>query len=91
MMISKADKGDTMIMATLHYLDLAYKQLDDKETYQLLSNDPTQEIVKQFHQYLDLCLRDRVISKVEHDKLIVPHSIETQTMLSRKFKKTQLN
>ena len=59
---------------------VAYEQLDDKETYQLLSNDPTQESVKRFHQYLDLCLRDRVISKVEHDKLTAPHSIETQTM-----------
>ena len=36
--ISTADKGDiTVIMNTSQYLDLAYKHLGDKSTYQLLA------------------------------------------------------
>ena len=59
-MISKADKGDTtVIMATSQYLYLAYKQLNDKEMYQRLSRDPTQEIVKQFNQPLELIMPEK--------------------------------
>ena len=53
--ISKADKGDvTVVMSTFQYLELAYKHLNDTDTYRLLENDPTQEIVKRFHRYFSL-------------------------------------
>ena len=46
LMICKADKGNvTVIMATLQYVDLAYKHLWDKTTYQLLETNPTINIV----------------------------------------------
>ena len=68
--IPKADKGDTtVIMATSQYLNLAHKHLNDKETYQLLSRGPTQEIAKCFNQYLESCLQDRIITKGEFNEL----------------------
>ena len=46
LVICRADKGDvTVIMTTSQYLDLVYKHLKDKGTYQPLKTDPTREIV----------------------------------------------
>ena len=51
LVVSKADKGDTtVIMSSAQYLDLAYKHLSDRETYQLLSEDPPHEIVEKFNR-----------------------------------------
>ena len=56
-MISKANKGDvTVVLTTSKYLELAYKHLGDKDIYQLLKVDPTQEIVARFNSYLNVCL-----------------------------------
>ena len=82
LVISKADKGDvTVIMNTSQYLDLAYKHLGDKSTYQLLDVDPIPDIAKQFNLYLDTCLQKRVITQYQHDKLYLSlEETDTQTM-----------
>ena len=81
LVVSKADKGDTtVIMNSLQYLDLAYKHLSDKETYQLLSEDPTQQIVARFNKYLEHCLEKRVIDTKQFNELYLPPDTDTQTI-----------
>ena len=51
--IAKADKGDTVVvMDSSHYYGLAAKHLADAQTYELLETDPSEEIVRRYHQYL---------------------------------------
>ena len=79
--ITKADKGDTMvIMDTSHLIELAHKHLSDINTYRLLKEDPTSEVVARFNRYIQDCLRRGVISQREHDKLHLPDNMTTQTM-----------
>ena len=68
--ITKADKGDTtVIMDASHLIELAHEHLSDINTYQLLKNDPTPEVVVRLNQYILDCLRRGVISPREHDRL----------------------
>ena len=81
LVICKADKGDvTVVMNTLQYLNLAYKHLGDKNTYQPLESDPTQQIAEQFNSYLDTCLDGRVITKSQHERLYLQSNVDTQTI-----------
>ena len=51
--ITKADKGDTVVMMDLEqYTELAYKHLNDAHTYDKLTGDPTQRIAKGFLKYI---------------------------------------
>ena len=71
LVISKADKGDVvMVLSTSTYLALAYEHLNDRETYKLLNNNPTQEIVSQFIEYLKTCKERGVITTQEYYKLM---------------------
>ena len=55
LVVSKANKGDVvLVLSTTRYLKLAYEHLSDKETYRLLSYDPTEE-GKKFIEYLKTC------------------------------------
>ena len=81
LIISKADKGDsTVVMSTEQYLELACKHLYDSNTYQLLRSDPTQDIVRRFNLYIEGCLEKGVIDKVQHERLLLPEGIDTQTI-----------
>ena len=81
LVISKADKGDaTVVMSTPQYLEMAYKHLSDRSTYKLLVDDPTQEIVKRFHQYLDTCVSKGVITTSQLNRLHLPPQVDTQTI-----------
>ena len=81
LIISKADKGDsTVVMSTEQYLELACKHLYDGNTYQLLKSDPTQDIVRQFNSYIEECLEKGVIDRVQHERLLLPEGIDTQTI-----------
>ena len=82
LVICKADKGDiTVIMTTAQYLDMAYKHLGDRNTYQPLETDPTRDIVTQFNSYLDTCLCKRVLTKSQHERLYLkPSEVNTQTI-----------
>ena len=81
LIITKADKGDTtVIMDTSHLVELAHKHLSDVNTYRLLKNDPTPEVVVRFNQYILDCLHRRVISQKEYDRLLLPEDSSTQTM-----------
>ena len=52
-MVSKADKGDTVVVMDLEqYTELAYKHLNDPDTYDKLTTDPTAKIVKRFGKYI---------------------------------------
>ena len=79
--ISKANKGDSVvILPTTKYVELAHKHLNDRETYQLLSEDPTQEVCQQFVQYLNTCKEKGVITAKQFDESKPPQNVETQTM-----------
>ena len=79
--ITKADKGDpTVIMDVSHLVELAHKHLSDVNTYQLLKNDPTHEVMVRFNQYILDCLRRGVVSQKEYDRLHLPEDTSTQTM-----------
>ena len=58
--ISKADKGDAVVvMDADHYYGLAMKHLADSSTYELLESDPSEQIVSDYHDFLDRCVRDK--------------------------------
>ena len=79
LVISKADKGDVVVvLSTSQYLDLAHEHLSDNSTYQLLQNDPTQEIVTQFIEYLTTCKEQGVITEHEYHRLIPSRKVDTQ-------------
>ena len=81
LVISKADKGDvTVVMTTSQYLELAYKHLGDRDTYQVLRVDPTREIVARFNTYLKACLSRGVITEPQYSRLSLPPHIDTQTI-----------
>ena len=79
--ISKADKGDTIVIMNISQLvELAHEHLSDSNTYQLLTHDPTPEVVLRFNHYIQECRRKGVISKVEFDRLHLPENTSTQTI-----------
>ena len=67
-------------MSTTEYLELAYKHLGDESTYQLLAEDPTQQIVRRFQLYLEQCVSKGVITKSQYDKLCLPPDVDTQAI-----------
>ena len=79
--ITKIDKGDTtVVMDTSHHVELAQQHLSDPNTYQLLTEDPTQEVVTRFNQYILNCKQRGVISQWEFEKLYLPENTSTQTI-----------
>ena len=56
LVICKAHSGDvTIILYTSQCLDLAYRHLNNRDMYQPLAADPSEEIVKMFNQHLSTC------------------------------------
>ena len=79
--ISRADKGDTTVIMNMSQLvELAHKHLSDSSTYQLLTYDPTPEVVLRFNHYIQECKKRGVISKEVFDKLCLPGDTSTQTI-----------
>ena len=81
--IAKADKGDTVVvMDSAHYYDLAGKHLADVGTYKLLETDPTEEIARRYHRYLNRCLDDKMLGEYQYQRLLVPHDCQLSTIFS---------
>lgn len=81
LVISKADKGDVaVVLSTSAYLELAYEHLSDRQTYKLLQNNPTEEIISQFIEYLKTCKERGVITAQEYYKLTPTKKVDTQRM-----------
>ena len=79
--ITKADKGDTtVVMNTSCLIALAHKHLADQSTYQLLKEDPTQEVRSRFNQYLIMCRDKGSISQRQLTELKLPQDTSTQVM-----------
>ena len=77
--ITKANKGDTIVvMNTSHYVELAHQHLSDLNTYQLLTEDPTQEAATRFNQYILDSKQRGVVSQWEIEKLYLPENTSTQ-------------
>ena len=71
--IAKADKGDTVvIMDSTQYYSLACKHLSDSSTYELLETDPSLQIVADYHHFLDRCLKDKVLDRIQYQRLLIP-------------------
>ena len=79
--IAKADKGDTVVVLdSAHYYDLAAKHLADVVTCELLETDPTEEIARRYHWYLDRCMDDNMLDEYQYQRLIVPHNCQLCTI-----------
>ena len=79
--ISKADKGDAVVvMDADHYYGLAMKHLADSSTYELLESDPSEQIVSDYHDFLDRCVRDKVLDKYQYRSLRIPDNYQMQTI-----------
>ena len=64
--IDKADKGDAVVVMNAdHYYGLAMKHLADSSTYELLETDPSEQIVSDFYNFLDDCVKDKVLDKYQ--------------------------
>ena len=51
-LVTKAKKGDTVVVMDLEqYTELVYKHLNDAETYDKITTDPTDKIAKRFRKY----------------------------------------
>ena len=70
---AKADKGNTVVVLdSAHYFSLAAKHLADARTYELLETDPSEEIVRRYHQYLGRCVDDGMLDDYQHCRLTLP-------------------
>ena len=79
--ISKADKSDSaVVLLAAECLELAHVHLNDKEKYQILSEDPTQVISLQFIQYLNTCKQKGVSTGKQFDRLKPPQNVDMQTI-----------
>ena len=79
--ISKADKGNAVVlMDASHYVDLTWKHLSDQDTYSLLTEDPTSDIVSRLNAYLRRCKEDSAIDAWTHNQLKLPLDRAVQTI-----------
>ena len=79
--IAKADKGDTVVVLdSAHYFRLAAEHLADTRTYELLESDPSEEIVRRYHQYLERCMGDGVLDEYQYRRLTVPCDYQLPTI-----------
>ena len=79
--ISRADKGDqVVVMDTTHYTQLAWQHLRDPNVYERLDRDPTEEMTKNFNNYLEQTLKDGIINDEVAESLRLPSTIEIQTI-----------
>ena len=79
--IAKADKGDTVVVLdSAHYYSLAARHLADTKTYELLETDPSEEIVRRYHQYLKRCVGDKIMDDYQHRRLTVPDNYKMSTI-----------
>ena len=61
------------------YTELAYKHLNDAETYDKITTDPTEKIAKRFRKYIDH-LRDVGIVDSATHRFLSPSKVKTQHM-----------
>ena len=52
-----------------HYFGLAMKHLADLPTYKLLETDMSEQIVSDYHAFLDRCVNDKVLDKYQYRML----------------------
>ena len=86
------DKGDAVVvLSTSIYLELAHEHLNDRQTYQLLLNEPTKEAVTQFTVYLKMHKERRVITKQEYYTLLPTKMVETQRIYFLRYARIRSN
>ena len=79
--ISRADEGDqVVVMDTTHYTQLAWQHLRDPKVYERLHRNPTEEMVKNFNNYLEQSLTDGIINDEVVESLRLPSTTEIQTI-----------
>ena len=77
--ITKADKGDTIVVLEIdYYTTLAYKHLLDPTTYKRLTGDPTPSIADRFNVWINTLLKAGAIDQTTHKFLSLPPRIVTQ-------------
>ena len=67
-------------MDSAHYYVLAVKHLAEVWTYKLLETDPTGEIARRNHRYLDRCMDNKMLDEYQYRRLIVPHDCQLTTI-----------
>ena len=79
--IAKPDKGDAVvILDSDHYHGLAAKHLADSYTYELLETDPSEEIIRRYHQDLERCVGDKILDKYQYRRLKFPSDYQLSTI-----------
>ena len=63
-----------------HYYRLAMKHLADLSTYELLEMDPSQQIVSDYHNFLNCYVKDKVLDKYQYRTLRIPDNYQMQTI-----------
>ena len=77
--ITKADKGDTVVvMTTSQYVHFAIKHLEDPTTYSLLTDDPTDKVVEGLMSYIIHLNNCGVIDHQTANFLLPPTRTRTQ-------------
>ena len=54
-----------------HYYGLAMKQLADSSTYELLETDPSEQIFSDYYNFLDRCVKVKVLDKYQYRTLTI--------------------
>ena len=79
LVVTKVNKGDVVVLLDApRYMELAWRHLNDSQTYTLLSEDPTQSIVSNFNRYLKHCLTNKVINTGVFDRVRLLEDTNTQ-------------
>ena len=56
------------------------KHLADSSTYELLETNPSEQIVSDYHNFLDRCIKDKVPDKYQYRTLRIPDNYQIQTI-----------
>ena len=63
-----------------HYYGLVMKHLADSSTYELLETDPSEQIVSNYNNFLDRCVKDKVLDKYQYRTLCIQDNYQMQTI-----------
>ena len=63
-----------------HYYGLAMKHLADSSIYELLETNPSEQIVLNYYNFLDHCIKDKVLDKYQYRTLRIPDNYQMQTI-----------
>ncbi|CAH2329728.1 Hypothetical predicted protein, partial [Pelobates cultripes] len=70
--IKPADKGGGLVIqSSAMYIKEAYRQLNDTDVYEKLSNDPTPDIQQKLNTFLQKGLEENILKKKEFDYIFI--------------------